>query len=87
MSQTYNEVAKKSDLKQPYQLLTMENKEGDNFVLLWASHTIPGGDTLLIKEAIKKQKSPKEEVEGYRNSCQWRQIWTKWRWLSKRQLT
>lgn len=44
MSQTYNEVAKKSDLKQPYQLLTMENKEGDNFVLLWASHTIPGGE-------------------------------------------
>ena len=27
--------------------------------------------TLLIKEAIKKQKSPKEEVgRGYRNSCQ-----------------
>lgn len=43
MSQTYNEAAKKSNLRRPYWLLNMENREGDSLALLWASQTVPGG--------------------------------------------
>lgn len=67
MSQTHNEVAKKSNLKQPQKLLNMENKKGD--IVFYndqvARHSWRKGPQLTLRTTKKQNLSSEENRSVY----------------------